>query len=90
MASQHQQKLSHLLFWIFIPPRKAVFWAEVPALRGCVTQGETVQEVETNLREAAEGWLSVETSQTEPRTGDRIVEVAVLSKLLVGLCIDIE
>lgn len=33
------------------------FWAEVPALPGCVTQGETMQELEANLHEAIEGWL---------------------------------
>ncbi len=33
------------------------FWAEVPALPGCVTQGETRQELEANLREAIEGWF---------------------------------
>ena len=33
------------------------FWAEVPALPGCVTQGETMDEVRTNLIEAIELWL---------------------------------
>jgi predicted RNase H-like HicB family nuclease len=33
------------------------FWAEVPALPGCFTQGETLQELEANLHEAIEGWL---------------------------------
>ncbi len=28
------------------------FWAEVPSLPGCVTQGETVEEVCENLKEA--------------------------------------
>lgn len=28
------------------------YWAEVPALPGCVTQGETREELEGNLREA--------------------------------------
>lgn len=32
--------------------------AEVPALPGCYTQGETLDEVRSNLREAAEGWLA--------------------------------
>jgi predicted RNase H-like HicB family nuclease len=35
------------------------FWAEVPALPGCVTQGNTLAELQTNLHEAIEGWLSV-------------------------------
>ena len=33
------------------------FWAEVPALPGCFTQGESLQEIEANLHEAVEGWL---------------------------------
>ncbi len=33
--------------------------ASIPALPGCHTQGETLDEVRTNLREAAEGWLAV-------------------------------
>jgi predicted RNase H-like HicB family nuclease len=35
------------------------FWAEVPALPGCVSEGETVAETLANVREAAEGWLAV-------------------------------
>lgn len=31
--------------------------ASIPALLGCVTEGETLDEVQANLREAAEGWL---------------------------------
>jgi predicted RNase H-like HicB family nuclease len=33
--------------------------ASIPALPGCHTQGETLDEVRANLREAAEGWLAV-------------------------------
>ena len=36
------------------------YWAEVPALSGCVTQTETRAELEANLREAVEGWLEAE------------------------------
>ena len=32
------------------------YWAEVPALPGCVTQGETKAELESNLREAIAVW----------------------------------
>ena len=32
------------------------FWADVPALPGCLTQADTREELETNLREAVEGW----------------------------------
>ncbi len=30
---------------------------EVPALPGCITEGETLEEALANVREAAEGWL---------------------------------
>jgi len=33
------------------------YWAEVPALPGCVTQAEDRWELEKNLHEAIEGWL---------------------------------
>jgi len=35
------------------------FWAEVPALPGCYTQGETIEELLTNAREAIAGVLDV-------------------------------
>lgn len=39
-------------------PETGGFSAEVPALPGCYTQGESLEEVRENLREAAEGWLA--------------------------------
>jgi predicted RNase H-like HicB family nuclease len=38
-------------------PQAGGYSAEVPALPGCYTQGETLDEVRANLREAVEGWL---------------------------------
>lgn len=53
------------------------FWAEVPAIPGCATQGETFEELLKNLYEAAEGCLSVDVKK--PRSGkkDRILEIVV-------------
>jgi predicted RNase H-like HicB family nuclease len=39
-------------------PEAGGFSAEVPALPGCYTQGETLEEVQANLKEAAEAWLA--------------------------------
>ncbi|NVO16030.1 MAG: type II toxin-antitoxin system HicB family antitoxin [Rhodoplanes sp.] len=39
------------------------FWAEVPALPGCATQGETLEELVRNLHEAIEGCLSVDVEE---------------------------
>lgn len=33
------------------------YWAEVPAIPGCATQGETLDELLENVREAIEGCL---------------------------------
>jgi len=52
------------------------FWAEVPAIPCCATQGETFEDLLRNLYEAVEGCLSVDLETLEP-TGGRIVEIAV-------------
>jgi len=36
------------------------YWAEVPAIPGCATQGDNMEELMVNLREAIEGCLSIE------------------------------
>jgi predicted RNase H-like HicB family nuclease len=40
-------------------------WAEVPAIPGCASQGETLEELMRNLREAIEGCLSAEVPELE-------------------------
>jgi predicted RNase H-like HicB family nuclease len=35
------------------------FWAEVPAIPGCATEGETMDELLRNVRDAIEGCLLV-------------------------------
>jgi len=52
------------------------FWAEVPALPGCVAQGETRAELEANLHEAIEGWLLAGQPDSSDPKGE-IVELAV-------------
>ena len=53
------------------------FWAEVPAIQGCVTQGETFEELLNNLYEAIEGCLSVDIINIEISANDKIMEIAV-------------
>ena len=35
------------------------YFAEVPALPGCVSQGKTITEAKENIKEAIGGWLAV-------------------------------
>jgi predicted RNase H-like HicB family nuclease len=53
------------------------YWAEVPALPGCVSQGETTDEIRNNIREAIELWL--ETGEDQPYDMDQaeVLELAV-------------
>ena len=53
------------------------YWAEVPAIPGCATQGETFEELLHNLYEAVEGCLSVDISSVETSANDRVFEIAV-------------
>ena len=53
------------------------FWAEVPSLPGCATQGETLAEVEANLREAIDAWLSVDDETRESSVNDQVLELTV-------------
>ena len=54
------------------------YWAEVPALPGCVSQGETLEELRENIHEAMEGYLEVLRDEgREPEPDVQILEVAV-------------
>lgn len=44
-----------------------IFCAEVPALPGCCSDGDTFDEAVAHIREAAEGWLM---AQDEAHTPD--------------------
>jgi predicted RNase H-like HicB family nuclease len=41
------------------------YWAECPALRGCNAQGETLAEVEMNIKEAIELCIEEKESRKE-------------------------
>ncbi len=51
------------------------YWAEVPAIPGCATQGETFEELLKNLYEAVEGCLAVNVE--EPKSEGRVLEIAI-------------
>ena len=52
------------------------YWAEVPAIPGCATEGETFEELLKNLYEAVEGCLSVDIQEPAAKKG-RVFEIAI-------------
>ena len=53
------------------------YWAEVPAIPGCATQGESFEELLTNLYEAVEGCLSVAVNSIQLPDRGKVIEIAV-------------
>lgn len=53
------------------------YWAEVPAVPGCVAQGETFEELLKNIYEAVEGCLSVDLQDVQVEPKDKVMEIAV-------------
>ena len=39
---------------------EGTYWAEVPSIPGCTTQGDGIEELLKNVRKAVEGCLSVD------------------------------
>ena len=62
---------------IIHPAEEGGYWAEVPALPGCITEGDTMEEVMNNLKDAIEGWLDVANSRNAIDATDQVVEIAV-------------
>ena len=53
------------------------YWAEVPAIPGCMTQGETMKDLIENLYDAVEGCLSVDMKEIRIENRDTVMELAV-------------
>ena len=52
------------------------YWAEVPSIPGCATQGETYEELLNNIHEAVEGCLSIDVKNVQLTDKDKILEIA--------------
>jgi predicted RNase H-like HicB family nuclease len=62
---------------IIHPAEEGGYWAEVPGLPGCITEGDSMEEVMANLKDAIEGWLHVANSRNAIESTDQVVEIAV-------------
>jgi predicted RNase H-like HicB family nuclease len=49
------------------------YWAEVPALPGCASQGETMDDLLANMRDAIQAWPDA----AEPAEPRQVVELSV-------------
>jgi predicted RNase H-like HicB family nuclease len=55
------------------------YWAEVPALPGCVSEGDNLEELKSNLKEAITGWLEVYNEELDKKVSSsfKTLELAV-------------
>jgi predicted RNase H-like HicB family nuclease len=53
------------------------YWGEVPSVPGCATQGETIEELLKNVREAVEACLSVDIKSVRLKKDDQVMEIAL-------------
>jgi predicted RNase H-like HicB family nuclease len=53
------------------------FWAEVPAIPGCATEGDTMEELIKNLHDAIEGCLSVDVEKPSDTAKQQVLEIAI-------------
>ncbi len=60
---------------IIHPAEEGGFWAEIPAFAGCVSEGETIDEILFNIHEAALGWLDVATNRINTNGNVKIAEI---------------
>jgi predicted RNase H-like HicB family nuclease len=53
------------------------YWAEVPAIPGCATQGDTFDELLKNIYDAVEGCLSVDIKDIQISATGKVLDIAV-------------
>jgi len=53
------------------------YWAEVPALPGCITEGDTWEELMNNIEDAITGWLEVANQSFTAVGTTKVVEITL-------------
>ena len=53
------------------------YWAEVPAIPGCLTEGDSWEELIKNIYETVEACLSVDVEKITIKPSDKILDVAI-------------
>ena len=53
------------------------YWAEVPSIPGCATQGDSFEELLANIYDAVEGCLAVDLRSVKKDKKAKIMEIVV-------------
>jgi predicted RNase H-like HicB family nuclease len=53
------------------------YWAEIPSIPGCMTEGDTFEELVKNIYEAVEGCLSIDIEEPTANDHAKIFEIVV-------------
>ena len=53
------------------------YWAEVPALPGCYTQAESIDELKVNLKEVVELLMETSAGDVNLQGGGQLLELAI-------------
>ncbi len=53
------------------------YWAEVPAIPGCATQGDNLKDLIENVYDAVEGCLSIDMDTIPLEHTDQVMELCV-------------
>jgi predicted RNase H-like HicB family nuclease len=59
------------------PAKEGGYWAEIPALPGCITQGDTWEELMANLQDVIEAWLEVASDIQPLENKAQVVEISL-------------
>jgi predicted RNase H-like HicB family nuclease len=71
-ALPQQPRPPFVLRVVIHPAEEGGYWAEVPGFPGCVSEGETLEEVRINIREAFTGVFAV--MQEDPPSTPGLME----------------
>lgn len=52
---------------LIYPAAEGGYWAEIPSLPGCVSEGDTLAEVKENIAEAAEAWMLTQNGRAKAK-----------------------
>jgi len=61
------------------PAEEGGYWTEVPALPGCFSQGETIEEVLANTKEAIESHVAALREEGQEVSADNVLLIGHVS-----------